>query len=84
MLEQQRLETVDVQYTLEEEQKVIEGQDAAIQKAIELEKQRQAELKRQQEEAAKRQQEEGNKTKRQQVANRNRATATKTIKVPIE
>ena len=50
MLEQQRLEAVDVQYTLEEEQKVIEGQDAAIQKAIELEQQRQAELKRQQEE----------------------------------
>ncbi len=50
MLEQQRAEAVDVQYTLEEEQKVIEGQDAAIQKAIELEQQRQAELKRQQEE----------------------------------
>ena len=49
MLEQQRAEAVDVQYTLEEEQKVIEGQDAAIQKAIELEQQRQAELKRQQE-----------------------------------
>ena len=53
VLEQQRLEAVDVQYTLEEEQKVIEGQDVAIQKAIELEQQRQAELKRQQEEAAK-------------------------------
>ena len=52
-MEQQRAEAVDVQYTLEEEQKVIEGQDAAIQKAIELEQQRQAELKRQQEEAAK-------------------------------
>ena len=66
MLEQQRVEAVDVQYTLEEEQKVIEGQDAAIQKAIELEKQRQAELKRQQEEELKRQQEEAeknNKTK---------------------
>ena len=65
VLEQQRLETVDVQYTLEEEQKVIEGQDAAIQKAIELEEQRQAELKRQQEEEAKRQREE--EAKRQQV-----------------
>ena len=64
-MEQQRLEAVDVQYTLEEEQKVIEGQDAAIQKAIELEEQRQAELKRQQEEEAKRQQEEAEK--RQQV-----------------
>ena len=61
VLEQQRLETVDVQYTLEEEQKVIEGQDAAIQKAIELEEQRQAELKRQQEEEAKRQREEAAK-----------------------
>jgi murein DD-endopeptidase MepM/ murein hydrolase activator NlpD len=55
MLEQQRLEAVDVQYTLEEQQKVIEGQDAAIKKAIELEQQRQAELKRQQEEELKRQ-----------------------------
>ena len=64
-MEQQRLEAVDVQYTLEEEQKVIEGQDAAIQKAIELEEQRQAELKRQQEEEAKRQREE--EAKRQQV-----------------
>ena len=73
MLEQQRAEAVDVQYTLEEEQKVIEGQDAAIQKAIELEQQRQAELKRQQEELEKqaelkRQQEEEAAKQKQQVA----------------
>ena len=73
MLEQQRAEAVDVQYTLEEEQKVIEGQDAAIQKAIELEQQRQAELKRQQEELKKqaelkRQQEEEAAKQKQQVA----------------
>ena len=72
-MEQQRVEAVDVQYTLEEEQKVIEGQDAAIQKAIELEQQRQAELKRQQEELKKqaelkRQQEEEAAKQKQQVA----------------
>ena len=72
-MEQQRAEAVDVQYTLEEEQKVIEGQDAAIQKAIELEQQRQAELKRQQEELEKQaelkrqQEEEAATATRQQV-----------------
>ena len=64
MLEQQRAEAVDVQYTLEEEQKVIEGQDAAIQKAIELEQQRQAELKRQQEEVKRQQAEVKRQTRR--------------------
>ena len=88
-MEQQRLEAVDVQYTLEEEQKVIEGQDAAIQKAIELEQQRQAELKRQQEEEAKRQQQKrkkDNKKKRQNKSNKwqpaktsGKTTATKTV-----
>ena len=38
--------------SLEEQNDILSGQDAAIQKAIELEQQRQAELKRQQEEAA--------------------------------
>ena len=38
--------------SLEEENEILNGQDAAIQKAIELEQQRQAEAKRQQEEEA--------------------------------
>ena len=69
MLGQQRLEAVDVQYTLEEQQKVIEGQDAAIQKAIELEQQRQAELKRQQEEEKKTTRRQKDNKKKQQNNN---------------
>ena len=58
---------------------MIEGQDAAIQKAIELEKQRQAELKRQQEEelkrqAAERQQEEAAKQKQEAATQQRTAT----------
>ena len=51
-LEKQEAEAVEVKMSFEEEQEVLSSQDAAIQKAIELEQQRQAELKRQQEAAA--------------------------------
>lgn len=53
VLEEQKVQAVKEQMSLEEEQKVLANQEAAIQKAIELEQQRQAEIKKQQEEAAK-------------------------------
>ena len=51
-LEQEEAKASEVKMSLEEENEILNGQDAAIQKAIELEQQREAEEKRQQEEAA--------------------------------
>ena len=51
-MRKEEAEASEVDMSLEEENEILSGQDAAIQKAIELEQQRQAELKRQQEEAA--------------------------------
>ena len=52
-LEKAEAEANEAKFSLEEEQDILAGQDAAIQRAIELEQQRQAELsKRQQEKAA--------------------------------
>ena len=51
-LEKAEAEANQAKFSLEEEQAILAGQNAAIQRAIELEQQRQAELRRQQEEAA--------------------------------
>lgn len=53
ILEEEKVQAQNEQMSLEEEQKVLANQNAAVQKAIELEQQRQAEIKTQQEEAAK-------------------------------
>ena len=82
-MDQQRLDAVDVQYTLEEEQKVIEGQNAAIQKAIELEQQRQAELKRQQEEELKKQAEEEDSNKKKWKTKQQVATERQAVLAPV-
>ena len=51
-LEQEEVKASEVKMSLEEENEILNGQNAAIQKAIELEQQRQAEAKKQQEEEA--------------------------------
>jgi peptidoglycan hydrolase CwlO-like protein len=57
ILEQQVSEAQDTQMSLQEEQSILDAQDAALQTAIGLEQQRQAELEKQQEEAKKQQEE---------------------------
>lgn len=51
-LQQQEAQVSQLKFSLEEEKAILSGQEAAIQKAIELEQQRQAELRKQQEAAA--------------------------------